>query len=330
MMGDVKKRMRQRFTIALFNNTDFSRKHLTLPGYMAIIICLAAVSATALVGFLFFQSRILDHSLPSPETLQRRIAHDQKQAYLRKQQIALLEEKLDALENKLSRLEDFEHQVRNIARIEPDITEDNLFGVGGTRHQPANATGNNRNEPVAKALGKSRLDSASGMPPAGSNRQTGLTLVLDQADFSINPITCIPDLLPVTTSASSADSPARIGEVVDLRKDESGYRRGIALSAETDADVVAPASGIITYANDSPDSEQCLVIDHGHGYITRYTGLARICREPGESVNQGDRIGKLTVSSETGPASNHFYYEILLNGLPVNPEKYLAHGPFLL
>lgn len=332
MINNLSNKIRQQFTISIFNNTNFSRRHLTLSGGVILVTCLVIISGIILSGFLFFQSQIMRQTTPDPLIIQNQINQQQRQSNVQEQQIALLKNKLNQMGDKAAQLKNIKKEIRDIARLETEISDDNLFGIGGTREEQtrqANTLTDGRLMSWDNASGRNQIMNTN--HPAirpDSSRRADLSHALKQSDFSINPITGIPALLPVTGRAeASASRPDLAG---DNAKVARGARRGIALAAEADSDIVAPASGIVTYADETQTREKYLIIDHGHGYITRYTGLDRICKKPGQSVCQGDRIGQLKMSPETEADSNHFYYEILLNGLPVNPEKYLAHGPFLL
>ena len=66
---------------------------------------------------------------------------------------------------------------------------------------------------------------------------------------------------------------------------------GIDIAAPTGTPVVAPADGVVTYAN--PDmyfSGGTLMIDHGHGLMSGFLHLETIEVEPGQRVRQGERV----------------------------------------
>ncbi len=66
-----------------------------------------------------------------------------------------------------------------------------------------------------------------------------------------------------------------------------------------------------------------IVIDHHDGTMTLYAHMYPDSRmvSPGESVSQGQQIGKVgTTGNSTG---NHLHFEVRINGRPVNPAPYL-------
>ncbi|WP_300922999.1 M23 family metallopeptidase, partial [uncultured Desulfovibrio sp.] len=62
-------------------------------------------------------------------------------------------------------------------------------------------------------------------------------------------------------------------------------------------------------------------IDHGGGIATKYAHLQRATVKPGQWVRRGEVIGHVGMTGRTtGP---HLHYEVRLNGVPVNPMRYI-------
>ena len=62
-------------------------------------------------------------------------------------------------------------------------------------------------------------------------------------------------------------------------------------------------------------------IDHGYGISTRYGHNSKNLVEVGDRVKRGALIGMVgSTGRSTGP---HLHYEVLLNGVPVNPKNYI-------
>jgi murein DD-endopeptidase MepM/ murein hydrolase activator NlpD len=63
-------------------------------------------------------------------------------------------------------------------------------------------------------------------------------------------------------------------------------------------------------------------IDHGNGISTRYAHLHRYTVAEGEKVSPHALIGLLgSTGRATGP---HVHYEVLINGEPQNPQKFIG------
>jgi murein DD-endopeptidase MepM/ murein hydrolase activator NlpD len=85
--------------------------------------------------------------------------------------------------------------------------------------------------------------------------------------------------------------------------------------------VIAPADGVVAFADMLGGYGRALVLDHGHGITTRYGHLANFAVATGQHVRRGDTIGYVGRSGRsTGP---HLHYEVRINDTPVNPHKYL-------
>jgi murein DD-endopeptidase MepM/ murein hydrolase activator NlpD len=78
---------------------------------------------------------------------------------------------------------------------------------------------------------------------------------------------------------------------------------GVDLAAPVGTPVVAPAAGVVSFAETGLHFEGGLIlIDHGQGLITAYLHLSRIDVAAGQSVAQGQRIGAVGKEGRaTGP-----------------------------
>lgn len=100
---------------------------------------------------------------------------------------------------------------------------------------------------------------------------------------------------------------------------------GLDLIAVYAADVAATAAGVVTFAGRAGDYGNLVEIDHGFGLRTRYAHLLRIAVRQGDGVALGQTIGRLGSSGRsTGP---HVHYEVLIDGKPIDPARFLALGP---
>jgi murein DD-endopeptidase MepM/ murein hydrolase activator NlpD len=64
-------------------------------------------------------------------------------------------------------------------------------------------------------------------------------------------------------------------------------------------------------------------IDHGNDLITRYAHASRVHVKKGDLIKRGQKIAEVgTTGRSTGP---HLHFEVLVQGVPQDPQKFL-HG----
>jgi murein DD-endopeptidase MepM/ murein hydrolase activator NlpD len=99
---------------------------------------------------------------------------------------------------------------------------------------------------------------------------------------------------------------------------------GIDFAAAEGSNVLAVASGIVTKAGEEEGYDgygRIVEINHGNGYATRYGHNERVLVHIGDRVRRGQVIAKMgSTGRSTGP---HVHFEVLLNGVQVNPERYI-------
>lgn len=102
----------------------------------------------------------------------------------------------------------------------------------------------------------------------------------------------------------------------------STNHQGTDIGASTGADIVAAASGQVTIATYSASAGNYIMINHGGGVSTVYMHCSKLLVSPGDTVKQGQVIGKVgSTGYSTGP---HLHFGVRLNGSYVNPLKYVS------
>ncbi|MCW8944809.1 MAG: M23 family metallopeptidase [Sedimenticola sp.] len=102
---------------------------------------------------------------------------------------------------------------------------------------------------------------------------------------------------------------------------KKAFHRGVDVAGKKDSNVIAVASGIVTWIGKKSGFGQLVELTHSNGYVTRYGHNSKILVEVGELVTKGQPIALMGSSGRsTGP---HVHFEIAKNGKTVNPTKYL-------
>jgi len=125
-----------------------------------------------------------------------------------------------------------------------------------------------------------------------------------------------PSLWPVEGQITGS-----FGERIDPFNGEGAFHSGVDISSQVGTPVIAPADGVVTFADFMGGYGRAVMIDHGHGISTRYGHLSSFAVTAGQNISRGDTIGYVGQSGRsTGP---HLHYEVRINDVPVNPYKYL-------
>ena len=65
-------------------------------------------------------------------------------------------------------------------------------------------------------------------------------------------------------------------------------------------------------------------VDHGNGLVTRYAHASRVNVRKGDLVKRGQKVAEVgTTGRSTGP---HLHFEVLPDGVPQDPQKFLNAG----
>ncbi|PTM56733.1 M23 family metallopeptidase [Desmospora activa] len=88
-------------------------------------------------------------------------------------------------------------------------------------------------------------------------------------------------------------------------------------------DVLATLDGKVTRVEEHPLNGQQVEVEHSDGLVTVYQSLDQIQVKKGQSLSQGDIIGKAGRNKFEKEAGIHLHYEVRKDGESVNPASYL-------
>ncbi|MDP2599215.1 MAG: M23 family metallopeptidase [Deltaproteobacteria bacterium] len=96
---------------------------------------------------------------------------------------------------------------------------------------------------------------------------------------------------------------------------------GVDIASPHGTPVLAAGDGLVTFSGRHGGLGNKVVIDHGYGLITVYGHNSQLLVKEGDRVKRGMMIAKVgSTGRSTGP---HVHYEILVNGVPVDPARYI-------
>lgn len=102
----------------------------------------------------------------------------------------------------------------------------------------------------------------------------------------------------------------------------STNHKGIDIPGPSNSQIIASKGGKVSVTKSgSASAGNYVAIEHDGGYTTRYLHLNSYSVTVGQTVNQGDEIGKM---GNTGVGTGvHLHFEVHENGTPVDPQKYV-------
>ncbi|MFQ5631201.1 MAG: M23 family metallopeptidase [bacterium] len=130
-----------------------------------------------------------------------------------------------------------------------------------------------------------------------------------------------PSIRPVQEGRISEKYGPRVDPFTDINQ----HHYGLDIAAMTGSEVRAPAAGTIVVAKYrykvGKGYGREVIIDHGNGLRTRYAHLSEVKVSQGQKIKRWEVIGLV---GQTGRATGpHLHYEVMINGHPVNPDRYI-------
>jgi murein DD-endopeptidase MepM/ murein hydrolase activator NlpD len=105
------------------------------------------------------------------------------------------------------------------------------------------------------------------------------------------------------------------------------HHDGLDFAGVRGSSILATGNGTVTLVkqSDVPAGYGSYIeIDHGYGYITRYTHLGEIKVFTGQKIKKGSTIAFMGMSG--GSIAPHVHYEVLKDGHQIDPMKVLVEG----
>ena len=99
------------------------------------------------------------------------------------------------------------------------------------------------------------------------------------------------------------------------------WHAGVDFAGKEDSDIIAVASGVVTWSGKRYGYGNLIEVSHGNGYITRYAHCKELLAAVGDVVEKGQVLATMgSTGRSTGP---HVHYEVRKEGKTLNPKKYI-------
>lgn len=257
--------------------------------------------------YVFCDFYYMKTSLPGTNFLQNEVENQRFQ-------IQAFSEEINALKQDMIALKGLDEKIRIIANIEKPRDKEAIFGIGGSLPDDLDA-----NLPLTKkhnALVREMHEQLEHLKMASDLQMKSFQELIVSLESQKSLLGATPSVRPVVGWVSS-----KFGYRTSPFTGRSEFHKGMDIAARAGTTIIAPASGTVTFAGKRGAYGLMAIINHGHGIVTRYGHLKKCAIERGDRVKRGDKIALVGNSGRsTGP---HLHYEVIVNGIPVNPQKYI-------
>ena len=308
--------MSKKITFLILTHTGSLVKRATVSrGFVTCLTTFIAISFIA-ISFILYDYRCIKKNILITKELESSISTQQEEIISQRKQIKTFAADINSLKLKLVGLKSFEKKIRNIADIEENNNPENLFGVGGSIPEDLDTQIPITEKP--NSLIREMHEQTQQFNLAAINQKKSFESLFNNLENQRNLLASTPAIRP-TSGWISSKFGYRTSPFTGLRE----FHKGLDIATRTGTPIVATADGVVTFAGAKALIGKVIVIDHGHGMITRYAHLHKALKKRGDAVKRGDTIALVGNTGRT--TGSHLHYEVHLNGLPVNPEKYILN-----
>ncbi len=114
---------------------------------------------------------------------------------------------------------------------------------------------------------------------------------------------------------------SRFGRRTDPFTGHVAWHAGVDFAGKEGSDIVAVASGVVTWSGERYGYGNLVEINHGNGFKTRYGHCKEALVKVGDVVKKGQIVALMGTSGRsTGP---HVHFEVYKNGRAVDPSTYI-------
>jgi murein DD-endopeptidase MepM/ murein hydrolase activator NlpD len=305
--------MKKKITFFILGNTGSIIKRTTVS--RGVITCLTISIAVCLILF----SIVIYDYLNKQEKIvnqQEEIVNQQEEIVNQRKQLKAFAADINSLKSKLVDLKDFEKKIRNVANIEEDADQENLFGVGGSIPEDFDTK-----IPITEkynGLIREMHEQTQQFNLAAINQKKSFESLFNNLEDQRNLLAATPAIRPTDGWISSTFG-YRTSPFTGLRE----FHNGLDIATQKGTPILAAADGVVTFAGTKGLMGKLIVIDHGYGMVTRYAHIHKMLKKRGDAVKKGDTIA--LVGNTGRSTGSHLHYEVHLDGIPVNPAKYIVN-----
>ena len=223
--------------------------------------------------------------------------------------------KLGEMQAKLMRLDALGERVQGLAGIKPE--EFNFREPPGRGGAEPSSTNVRLERSLSMTAFQEALDA---MARDVEHRADYMNVVETSLMSDKIRLKMLPTVQPVNVTYTASG----FGWRFDPFNGRNTFHEGIDFPAAVGTPIVAAAGGVVIAAEYHHEFGNMLEIDHGNNIVTRYAHASRLLSRVGEIVQRGQHVADIGSTGRSTGA--HLHFEVLVKGVPQNPNKFLLAG----
>jgi murein DD-endopeptidase MepM/ murein hydrolase activator NlpD len=306
----------KRISFFVMSNTGSRARQISFPGAVLSLLAVIAILMLGLTGYFIYDYNRLKRVHLANQLLHEQIKAQKGIISNQNTQIQTFASEINKLKSKLVTLNNFEEKIRVIANLDQKNDQEGLFGVGGSIPEDLSTDIDLLRRQTS--LMREMHQQVDQLQVAATGQKNGLSTLLDALEGQKNLLACTPAIKP-----SKGYLTSRFGYRKSPFTGRREMHKGLDIANREGTLIIAPADGTVKFVGRRGLMGKTMMIDHGHGMVTRYGHLKGYLKKRGEPVKRGEAIAEMgDTGRSTGP---HLHYEVHLNGVPVNPIKYIIN-----
>ena len=229
-------------------------------------------------------------------------------------QLLAFANKMTDLEFHMAKLKQFDKKLRIITNMEVPAGSNQMLGIGGPSHEDDITTLSSAQDGLVQQM-HSDLDQ---LKTGAAAQEKSFTELHEYLFKQTSLFASTPAIWPARGWVTSTFG-YRISPFTGLGQ----MHEGLDIANAVGTPVFATADGIVSKVDRDNGLGRMMYINHGYGIVTKYGHLSETYVHLGKRIKRGDKIAAIgNTGRSTGP---HLHYEIVVNGVNVNPEKYILN-----
>ncbi|OQY02501.1 MAG: metalloendopeptidase [Desulfobacteraceae bacterium 4572_130] len=308
--------MGQKTRIWIYSNLQSDVKEISISNILIQSLLVLIFVTFVCMIFAGYKYVKLKNILSNNKGLSKIVTEQKDEIKIQREQIQIFANEINNLKKQVVKLSDFGNKVRVIANIKKiNGSSTGIFGIGSIDNKDINP--NIPLEQKHNSLMQEMHKQISQIDAITKKETSNFTQILKLLEKKRNLLASTPSIRP----ARGGWITSRFGYRKSPFTGKKEFHAGLDIANRIGTKIIATANGKISYAQRKKIIGKMIVIDHGHGIVTKYGHLNKILIKKGDKVKRGDIIAFMgNTGISTGP---HLHYEIKINGVSVNPEKYI-------